>query len=198
MKRLLALLVLFPWNLLLAASDVPEPYPVGGIVRVIHRSGMGHGCPVGLELMLTAAHVPERNGSSASVAWSDLAGNEGRAEPLRQDQSRDLALLKVTSGKLVTTFALAKLPPKVGDYVYVVGYSAPTGNMLKVNAVQAKVLGTAAGHLWFSKSPGPGSSGACVLNAQREVVGVNVGGITESGHGIAVAVWGIWAPSLEE
>lgn len=197
-KRALAFLFLFPWGVLTTASDEPLPYPEGGIVRVMSRWGMGHACPVSADRLLTAAHVADRGGWHGAVAWSDMAGNEGRAEPLSRGEPRDILALRVTSGRPGVVFPIAKEAPAVDSVVYIVGYSEPTGNILKVKTVQAKVLGRSAGHLFYSKSPGPGSSGSCVLNASREVVAINVGIIEASGHGTGVAVWGAWAVPLEE
>lgn len=195
------------WTLLLIAcptvcvSDEPAPFPPGGILKVMGRAGMGHGCAVREDVILTARHVvnagqPDFWGPPP-VVWSDVGGAEGRADVWRQDVARDLAALKVTTGKPSVVFPIARAGPKEGDTVYIVGYSMGTSNPIKPRVVAAKVLGTSAGHLFYSKTPSFGSSGACVL-FNREVVAINIAMFSEAGPGFGVAVWGDWAPDLKE
>lgn len=192
------------WSLLfvlcpvVCVSDEPSPYPDAGIVRVMARGdggqSFGHACPVTPTLLLTARHV----GARGPVTWDDLSGNSGRAETLRQDDARDISVLKVTQGRVGVTFAIATKPPAVGEQLYVVGYDNAADNPLKPKVVAVKVLGVMAGHVFFKRSPGPGSSGSCVLNAQREVVTINSSFAEATGMGVGVGVWGPWAISLEE
>lgn len=175
--------------------------PSEGVVRVQVMQERAHGCAVREDVLLTARHVVEDNRDGQLwlyAAWSDGAGNEGRAVLEDADQARDVVLLRITSGVPGRVHPLASVAPQVGDRVRIAGYDEdhPT----RVRAVETEVLGVEAGHVFYRKSPGFGSSGSCVLNAADEVVAINhaaqfdAGGSVRWGQG--VSVYGVWAPEL--
>ncbi len=165
--------------------------------------GFGHGCPVSEHLMLTAKHFVARRTVDGSgfffmPRWSDGYNNRGVLEYVRNVSSADMTVLRSVA-PLDRWFHIAKKAPRVGSEVLLVGYNFETLALYRTIVV-AKITAVKAGHLIFDDTPGPGSSGSCVLNRAGEVVGINVsGGETEKGTmGFAVSVWGPWSPIEEE
>lgn len=142
-----------------------------GVIRIGLEDGRGHGCVVEGR-MLTAKHVGNRG---SGVTWQDSSGREGTATPAPGAQDiRDVVVMQ-TSIPVGPGYRLAKERPKAGEKVKLFGYELGKRNPLVFRVIQAEVIGHSDGHLYYDKSPGPGSSGSCVLNERDEVVAINVG-----------------------
>lgn len=178
--------------LLLALAAPPPLVPLDGIIHVRRGLGSAHACAVREDILLTAKHVVGE-GWRSGVRWSDLAGNEGTAVTVDLDVAADLAVLRITRGRPGRVWPLAKTAPKKGDRVRIIGYN---DDVLKPKVVEAKVIAVDAGHIDYSKSPGPGSSGYCALNDADEVVAINFAYNPDTGRGYGVSVYGEWAPPL--
>lgn len=193
------------------ASPSPSPSPeapkqkpahVIGEDRVVSlwtRDGLGHACPINSTDALTADHVAVSrevvwgpfSGFAPYVIWGDQLGNTGTAQWQWSDKRRDLSLIRIVKDSPPFTAYLrrAKAAPRVGDNVFVVGFKWGKGVGDWTN--ESKVSGVQAGMLIYETSPGPGSSGSCVLNEAGEVVAINVW--TISGEGAGLLVVGEWA-----
>jgi V8-like Glu-specific endopeptidase len=55
------------------------------------------------------------------------------------------------------------------------GYDRGKRDPFKFKVVEAEVIARSDGYVFYDRSPGPGSSGSCVLNEKDEVVAINVG-----------------------
>jgi V8-like Glu-specific endopeptidase len=176
---------------------LPPVVPHDGIIHVRRDLSRGHACAIREDILLTARHIADI-GYTSHIAWSDLAGNDGTAVVIDADPARDLSVLLIERGRPGRVWALAAEAPRRGDRVRIVGYDDDRRNPAKPRIVEAKVIAVDAGHVDYSKSPGPGSSGYCVLNDDDEVVAINFaltsGPGYEQGHG--VSVYGAWAPTL--
>lgn len=185
-----------------------ERIPTEGLIRVMGRSGIAHACPAGGQL-LTAAHVVEDETHSAwqggvPIAWEDMAGHGGWVSMDSGDTARDVVIVSPVkdSPPLPSfTYPLAK-GFKVGEAVYIIGYRFTAEHPTEPVLVRAKITGSIAGHVFYDKTPGEGSSGGCVINEAGEVIAVNVGGLLkpkglggesrEIIAGIGVLVIGPW------
>jgi hypothetical protein len=175
---------------------------LAAIPAVYGRTGMGHLCPVSAEEAFTAEHVstePEPIGGRFMfrqlIFVQRIDGQEatGVVREVSADRTRDLSRVRIVKGdKFLQWFPIARLEPAKGDKVFIVGFDWDKG--ATPGLVEAKVLHSEGPMLWYDKNAGPGSSGSCVLTAQKEVVAVNVGYIItdtrEIGRG--VSVWGRW------
>jgi hypothetical protein len=198
----------YAWQLGYRLAAPPMPSPPAGVVeapitvdggRVVqtwHRFGsVGHACPVSATEAFTADHVSvERTDPVTGVVvpfmWGDRGGNSGVAVWRWSDWRRDLAFVVSIDGQFAGGwFRIAKELPKVGEAVVIVGYDFDAGAVDK--PVRARVLSVQAGHFTYDDTPGPGSSGSCVLNEAGEIVGINVWGFGGVGAGVLLA--GDWS-----
>lgn len=167
----------------------------GRVVQVWTRGSMGHACPVSDSTAFTADHVAVTYGEDLGRAlalpqiWGDRFGNAGTYAHAWSDIRRDLAFVQVVEGRFAGWFEIAKELPEVGDEVVIVGYDFDAGFVDKPKKVT--VLQVLGGHLTYDGTPGPGSSGSCVLNAKGEAVGINVA--AANGQGIGVLLAGGWS-----
>lgn len=175
-------------------SPSPTPIPtVAGQDRVVSfwlKESIGHGCPVSATEALTAEHVvttPIDGGFRTSLAiWGDGLGNTGTVTWKWSDIRRDISMVETVKGTSPFNgyFHVAKSEPQPGDAVYIVGFNYK--NRIEDYLVKAKVLGSQAGVLIYDSTPGPGSSGSCVLNSHGEVVAINSAMINDRGLGLLV------------
>lgn len=203
---LVAAVCLGAWELgrFIAVSSPPPPVAVeekkdeivptdgGRVVQVWGRGGLGHACPISPTEAYTADHVAvERDGPrgwTGPLVWGDIFGYSGTLRWVWSDARRDLSLM-TTDVPFSGYFRVAKHAPAVGDYVIITGYDYSNGLVSK--PMRVKVLQVLGGHLTYNGTPGPGSSGSCViLEATSEVVGVNVAMV--NGQGIGVLVTDGW------
>jgi hypothetical protein len=145
-------------------------HPSTGIIRIGLEDGRGHGCVVEGRL-ITAKHV----GNRGSVTWQDSSGREGTAKPAGGTWDIRDVLVMETSIPVGPGFKLATERPKPGDKVKLYGYDRGKRDPFKFKVVEAEVIARSDGYVFYDRSPGPGSSGSCVLNEKDEVVAINVG-----------------------
>lgn len=160
------------------------------------RSGSGTGFVIAEGgYVLTAAHVV-RGADEITVRWG---GRRYRATTVAMNTEHDLALLLVADAPPMPVVVLGKEEPRLGDAATAVGY--PTGA-----ARPASVTTAVAGLGWWAVSPDggvlsdliatrdpfrPGYSGAPLVNASGEVVGVVTGSLTATSgreFGFAVSI----------
>lgn len=190
------------------------PVDVGAILRLQSRSFMAHACPIGPDYALTAAHVVDAreqiereqdNGklmNGKKVDWAATPSRyesvDGRSRGQLTDLQeiffdRDLAEVK---GAFEGFYRVAATCPSQGDEVTFMGYQLDKGGAFTYPQIfNAHVLSSVAGEVEYDKAGHGGSSGSCVLNAQNEVVAINVGQWAE-GHGVGVLVCGEWNPGF--
>jgi len=160
------------------------------------RSGSGTGFVIAEGgYVLTAAHVV-RGADEITVRWE---GRRYRATTVAMNTAHDLALLLVADAPPMPVVVLGVDPPDLGDEATAVGY--PTGT-----ARATSLTTTVAGLEWWAVSPSggvlsdliatrepfrPGYSGAPLVNASGEVVGVVTGSLTATSgreFGFAVSI----------
>lgn len=154
--------------------------PVDVSVSIIGLGGMGHGCPVGNGIIYTARHVVvDRTTGKAirEVVWSDHLGNNGRAVLLKIDTARDLAALKISSGKTHELEIATAITP--GERIHWWDYDWSSKEAaFDAKLRWARVLGpNVAQHIRMSETPAKGASGGCLVNDSNEVVGIVVFGL---------------------
>lgn len=160
------------------------------------RSGSGTGFVIAEGgYVLTAAHVV-RGADEIAVRWE---GRRYRATTVAMNTEHDLALLLVADAPPMPVVVLGAGWPELGDEATAVGY--PTGT-----ARATSLTTTVAGLGWWAVSPRgdmlsdliatrdpfrQGYSGAPLVNASGEVVGVVTGNLTATSgqeFGFAVSI----------
>lgn len=160
------------------------------------RAGSGTGFVIAEGgYILTAAHVV-RGAHEITVRWG---GRHHRATAIASSTEHDLALLLIADAPPLPVALVGRDPPELGDEATAVGY--PTGA-----ARPTPLATTVAGLGWWAVGPdgtlltdlvatrdpfGPGYSGAPLVNASGEVVGVVTGSLTATGgreFGLAVSI----------
>ena len=120
------------------------------------------------------------------------SGKEFDADVVGSDPYTDLALVKITSKRLLPVLTLGNSETlKVGQWVAAIGSPFGLENTLTVGIVSAKgrVIGVGAfdDFIQTDASINPGNSGGPLLNVQGEVVGVN-SAMYAGSYGIGFAV----------
>lgn len=193
--RALAVLFLLLWASLPSSAALPA-----APVAVPARAGTGFAqlCPVSETEAWTARHVPRLGDTLTApvqpIVFESAGGGPGTAVELYADRRRDLSYVRAEEGLFPVHYARASAPPSPGEEVYLVGYD----ELFRPNVVRAKVTAVFAGTLAFDRSPGPGSSGSCVVSVAEVPVlyAVNSGGRSRGTAGeltgLANGVWGAW------
>ncbi|MFH1609198.1 MAG: serine protease [Candidatus Bipolaricaulota bacterium] len=160
------------------------------------RAGSGTGFVIAEGgYILTAAHVV-RGADEITVRWE---GRRYRATTVATNTEHDLALLLMEDAPPMPVAVLGRDPPELGDEATAVGY--PTGT-----ARSTSLTTSVAGLGWWAVGPDgtvlrdliatrepfrPGYSGAPLVNASGEVVGVVTGSLTATSgreFGFAVSI----------
>lgn len=180
-----------------AAADKPAPLIS---VPVANRHLRGQVCPIGATDAWTVEHVSslarenEPSGRPWPLIFTNPDGSGGTVLEVLADQRRDLSRVKVVEGgaPFARWLSVAAEAPLVGDTVVVQGYDFEAGYTPRT--VKSKILRLGEGTIYFRDSPGPGSSGSCVvLERTGEVVGVNYAVFAgRRDVGLAWAVYGAW------
>lgn len=200
-------LALLTLTTLASNSSKEESFdPTAFVVGVSGKGGLGHACPISPTLALTAGHVVYKEINTSLgieekvifVVWESKDGEHGRLSPRGTWSNRDLAMV-VTDIPFPGFYVPSPNRPKVGDAVYLVGYDHK--RRLERRVVRAKITSLYAGLIIYDDTPGPGSSGSCVVNEAGQLLGVNfAGGEDEHGRrtGIATSVYGTWLGTVIE
>jgi len=151
---------------------------------------VGSGFIVAPGIVATAAHVLQAAGSAPQI---HLGGQVFPARALREDSARDLALLRA-DGVNVTPMPLAPpdRPPRVGEWIVVIGNPFGTGITATAGIVSAGIGAIAstpllAEQFQINASVNPGNSGGPVCNLRGEAIGVATSFIP-GGQGLAFIV----------
>jgi hypothetical protein len=176
------------------------------MIEFVGRFGIAHGCPIGPSLILTSAHVTDKAQPDAQVRavyplrMSDSAGREQVALPDQNGLfvSADFAIMRPDTTPLSRWFVRVKEAPKPGDKLWTVGYEHENRKeFMRPKTISATVTRVIAGHVSLTASAGPGSSGACWVNARGEAVAMGSWG-PSCGVGdpcaMAVGIWPPWVP----
>ena len=194
-------LIVFFVLLLPAAVIASDKGPdLNGVLRVAGRFAWGHACPTSPITAVTAGHVVDlrpfdRDVSPYALMWS-AAGKTGSLYPVKQDWYRDLAYLVPSDGEeFPVWFKQAEHAPAAADKLYILGYDwSERKKLMDDKRYEVTAVRIVAGHLFYSESSKPGSSGGCVLNADGEIVGIVEGSFSSEREssgliGFAVAFW---------
>lgn len=147
---------------------------------------LGSGFAVTEKLVVTAAHVAQALGSQPSILTT--AGRQPvRVVATRPDD--DIALLEVS--KTLPPLPLAGSPPKVGEWIVVVGNpfgGATTATAGIVSAAPGAITANPelARRIQINAAVNPGNSGGPVINLAGEVIGATTS-LVAAGQGIAFA-----------
>ena len=144
-----------------------------------NKSALGSGFQVSADgLIITNYHVVSVlvfEPSHHRILYVDQNDNEGELELIRFDAVNDLALLKKTELSDNEHFLdLAQQQPELGDSVYSLGNPRNVGMLMVSGAYNGLSNYSFAGRILFSGSLNPGMSGGPSVNANGEVIGVNV------------------------
>jgi serine protease Do len=135
---------------------------------------------------VTAAHVAQAAGNGPTV--TSAAGKQ-TARVIGTREEDDLALLEI--GQALTPLRLAAQPPRVGEWIVVIGNPFGAGTTATVGIVSAApgaITATPqlARQIQINASVNPGNSGGPVCNLNGEVVGATTT-LVAAGQGIAFA-----------
>lgn len=187
--RYLALLVLWlamPVTVFGGKPEKPRTEDTAAwVVPVSGRYKLGHACPISATEAYTADHMITVESPAGPQVWPLLFSQEGRGGGSGtlvwswSDKRRDLALVTTVDTEFVKWYPRSKRPPEIGEKVLLVGFKFERG--LTPYVVEARVLNVVAGLIVYNNTPGPGSSGSCVLLAESgELVGVNHSSFSDS------------------
>jgi serine protease Do len=181
-----------------ASRDTPRPSTVPDFVALIERIGpsvtaigdgkqtVGSGFAIRPTLVVTAAHVAQAVGATVVVASS---GRQQAARIVAIREGDDVALLEVSES--IPPLALASLPPRVGEWIVVVGNPFGGGTTATAGIVSAAPGAIAsnpdlARRIQINAAVNPGNSGGPVCNLRGEVIGATTS-LVPAGQGIAFA-----------
>lgn len=154
---------------------------------VVSRAGIGHVCPMGEKLALTAWHVEGWRSPLMppiqTIALPLMGEIDGRPVTLIRvwsDQRRDLSMVVITGPAVFNKFyPQATEVPKPGERLWIRWFDVEKG--FAGMTVEVRVLRHEFGHLYLKPESEPffGASGSCVLNKAEEVVGIYTGAYPE-------------------
>ena len=160
----------------------PAVVAIGGA-----KATVGSGFVTRGGVVVTAAHVAQGAGTGLTVISS--AGRHP-ARVLATDQPRDLALLTIQGQTPAATLPLAAAPPRVGEWIVVLGNPFGAGLVATAGIVSAApgAITTAAfvEKIQINAAVNPGNSGGPVCNLRGEVVAV-ASSLVPGGQGLAFA-----------
>jgi serine protease Do len=165
----------------LVARVSPSVVAVGSGAQTI-----GSGFVVRPNLIVTAAHVAQAAGSGLII--TSHAGKQTARVVGTRDED-DLAVLEI--GQALTPLRLAATPPRVGEWIVVIGNPFGAGTTATagiVSAAPGAITATPqlARQIQINASVNPGNSGGPVCNLDGDVVGATTT-LVAAGQGIAFA-----------
>ena len=165
----------------LVARVSPSVVAIGSGAQTI-----GSGFVVRPNLVVTAAHVAQAAGAGP-VVTSQTGKQTARVLGTREED--DLAVLELV--QVLTPLKLATDPPRVGEWIVVMGNPFGAGTTATagiVSAAPGAITATAqlARQIQINASVNPGNSGGPVCNLNGEVVGATTT-LVAAGQGIAFA-----------
>jgi len=150
------------------------------------KQTLGSGFAVAGDLVVTAAHVAQ-----ALTAQTFVTSRGGRqpARLLAARQDDDLALLEI--GQPLPPLPIAAAPPRVGEWIVVVGNPFGGGTTATAGIVSAAPGAISANpdlarRIQINAAVNPGNSGGPVVNLAGEVIGATTS-LVANGQGIAFA-----------
>jgi S1-C subfamily serine protease len=173
--------------------EVVRPVLPASVVELRNKDRHGEIKPVGSSIAV-APHILLTNHHVAALGNVSgfIAGELVETEPVADDHTRDLALLRVEAE--LTPVPLAHSRPCVGDPVWALGSPYGYSNTLTRGIVSqyGREIDMPSGDtlrdlIQTDAAINPGNSGGPLLNALGECVGINVA-LREGAHGIAFAI----------
>lgn len=159
------------------------PAPAVGCLRVVHLGDpdqtQGTGFLIDSNILVTCYHVV--NGAQSATITFPSGQTLPVAGIVAESQKDDLALLRVEGVTNVVPLRLATQPAQVGDEVVLRGYPLPGEVSQRQSAGRVLFLGPSYGvslAVVTSADSSHGFSGGPALNAQGEVVGFTMAGIS--------------------
>jgi S1-C subfamily serine protease len=137
-------------------------------------------------VVITAAHVAQAAGSGVTVI-SSRGRQPARVIAMREDD--DIALLEVMEA--LPPLTLAATPPKVGEWIVVIGNPFGAGTTATAGIVSAapgaiSATPDLARRIQINAAVNPGNSGGPVCNLRGEVIGATTS-LVAAGQGLAFA-----------
>lgn len=175
----------------LLSSCAPKGTPVAqschtdSIPEAVYRSvqfsglngGMGWATPIGLNRLMTAAHLLE---ASDCGTWTTESRKSGHACALWKNKKRDVALLAADDEDrdMFPVVQIAKELPPLGSEVFARFYLRP-GSTPVVG--RGRLVGTDSdGDLHVDIALFPGASGSALFDARGRAIAVVAGGMNQS------------------
>jgi hypothetical protein len=156
--------------------ESPEP-DMSAVMAIVGRFGIGSACPIGPDLVVTAAHMGDLRPFDATVGlfpypWSSEDGRTGIIVPMRVTSVTDLATYTPVES-LTRWYPRAEKAPEPGEYLWWQEYNFDNkDHAFEREVKKSKVLRVISGHIILREEVEGGASGGCVINARGEAVGV--------------------------
>lgn len=185
-----------------AQTVVAPPADTDGVLGLIGRATISHGCPVGPEEMLTAGHVfdprPMDPVPLIGATYATPSGDTGAIVPTGREMAWDIAY-GVPLEPFKRWYPVAVEPPKPGEKLWLNAWDfASQETAFSEPTLEITVSRLVAGYIIARESIPQGTSGGCVINAKNETVAiVSFGkyvGQPSSQREVSgiVSVWGPW------